>query len=33
MIYLVDPKTAAGADCTLVCPLFDLPKPLYGIPI
>ena len=32
MIYLIDPKTAATGDCLIKCPLFDLPKPLYGIP-
>ena len=32
MIYLIDPKAAVSGDCKIVCPLFDLPKPLYGIP-
>lgn len=33
MIYLVDPRSVSSYKCKPVCPLFDLPKPLYGVPI
>ncbi len=36
MIYLIDPKETTPSECQtfcfLKCPLYDMPKPLYGIP-